>query len=75
MKDYEVTALLKEAAGEIRMLRAINAEAGRDAQAYGVIAKIVGMIPSRSVTMGEDVAWKLDQAIDALQKPKEEDQP
>ena len=64
--------LLKRARAEIRMLRATNAQLGLDAEAYGVIARIVGMIPRQPQPMGEDVVWALNQEIDRLMKPTED---
>lgn len=67
MKTTEMIDLMSRCRDEIRYLRKIIDDLAPKADAWDRMGVVLGMIPQRSQGMAEDLAWRLDQHINALQ--------
>ncbi|AYD02209.1 hypothetical protein [Neorhizobium sp. NCHU2750] len=69
----EFIAMASRASDEIKALRGQIAFLAPKAQAYDALVVVLGMIPARPQTMGEDLAGLLDRRVHFLKdadKPK-----
>lgn len=62
----EFIAMGRRASDEIKSLRARIDTLAPKAQAYDAINRILDLLPQRSMGMGEDIAWRIDQRIAEL---------
>jgi len=51
---------------EIKNLRSVISRLQPRAEAYDAMCTVLGLLPQRSQTMGEDIAWCLDRRISEL---------
>lgn len=58
--------MMRRASSEIKDLRARISTLAPKAEAYDNMAALIDLLPKRSQSMGEDVAWKLDKRIEEL---------
>lgn len=71
MKTTEMIDLMSRCRDEIRHLRNIIDRLSPKAEAWDRMGVVLNMIPQRTGGMSEDLAWFLDQHINALQnKPQ-----
>ena len=61
-----VAEMADRAAGEIEQLRRINTELAAKAHAYETVSAILGLLPQKSQSYGEDVAWRLRRRAEEL---------
>lgn len=66
MNDNEAIDMMRRASGEIKSLRAEVERLRPKAEAYDTMARVIDLLPHRSVGAGEDIAWKLDKRIEEL---------
>jgi hypothetical protein len=64
MHDKEAIDMMERCMGEITSLRREVDELRPKADAYDSIKQILGMMPSRSIGMGEDLVWRLKKRIE-----------
>jgi hypothetical protein len=70
MTDQDVIDMAQRSIEEIEMLRRQNSEMAPKAEAYALILKIIGLIPDRSHSAGEDIVWRLKHQIAELREKK-----
>jgi hypothetical protein len=66
MHDSEAIEMMRRASAEIKDLRAANNALAPKAEAYDSLVTVLDLLPKRSRSMSEDVAWKLDKRIEEL---------
>lgn len=77
MKDIsnkEAVEMMARCKDEIRTLRARIDHLQPKADAYDNLAIVLGLLPKRSMGMGEDLIWILDKRIGELKAPADADQ-
>lgn len=67
MSNMEGIQMLQRCSEEIRMLRVQRDNLAPKAEAYDLINKIVGLMPTQGRGYGEDILWKLEKRIAELQ--------
>ena len=72
ISNQEAIQMMARCKDEILSLRARIDRLQPKADAYDNLATILGLLPQRSVGMGEDLVWILDKRIREL-TPKQED--
>jgi hypothetical protein len=65
-----VARMAERAAGEIENLRRANQTLAAKADAYDTVTAILGLLPKRGESAGEDLAWKLRKYVDELCEPE-----
>lgn len=65
-----VAQMAERAAGEIETLRRVNQALAAKADAYDTVTTILGLLPRRGESMGEDLAWKLRRYAEELRQPE-----
>ncbi|MFK0330890.1 hypothetical protein ACIQUB_07180 [Rhizobium sp. NPDC090275] len=70
ISEQEFIEMAKRCSDEIKELRATIDRLRPKADAYDSVCIILGLLPRRSESFGEDLAWKLDRRIDELKKAK-----
>lgn len=68
MKDQEAIQMMQRCSSEIKSLRAQIARLHPMAEAYETLKSVIGLLPQKSIGMGEDLAWRLDQEISKIEK-------
>lgn len=71
MTDHDTAEMIQRCIDEISVLRAERDRLAPRAEAYGLIGKIIGLIPERQQGYGEDIIWQLKKELADLQ-PKVE---
>lgn len=69
MSDKEAVDMMRRCKDEIVTLRATIDRLSPKADAYEKLAIVLGLLPQRSVGMGENIVWTLDKRINELSKP------
>ena len=68
MGNQEAIQMLQRCSEEIRMLRAQRDTLAPKAEAYDLLCRIIGLLPSQqNRTYGEDVIWRIEKRIAELQ--------
>lgn len=65
-----VAQMAERAAQEIENLRRINLALAAKADAYDTVTAILGLLPKRGESMGEDLAWMLRRRAAELREPE-----
>lgn len=63
--------MLRRASDEIKSLRRQIDHLAPKAEAYDALVALIGMFPRPPQGYGEDVVWRLEQAISELQADRE----
>lgn len=66
MEDREAVEMMRRCSGEIKQLRAEIERLRPKAEAYDNMAAMIGLLPKPSRTMGEDLAYTLDQRVSKI---------
>lgn len=75
MSDKEAIEMMSRCKHEIMNLRSIIDRLKPKADAYDNLAIVLGLLPQRGMTMGEDMVWVLDKRIRELTPLKTEEAP
>lgn len=70
MPNTEAVEMMVHCKEEILHQRRIIAELRPKAEAYDLITKILALLPGKGIGMGEDLVWRLEKRIEALNKKK-----
>lgn len=65
MNDHEAIQMMKRCRDEIRQQRATIENLMPKAQAWDQLCKVLNLLPQPSQGYGEDLVWRLDEAIKA----------
>lgn len=68
MKNEEAVEMMNRCKQEIVLLRAEIARLAPKAEAYDNLARVLNLLPQKSVGMGEDLVWLIDRRIRELEK-------
>lgn len=66
--ERELMEMMQRCTEEIKGLRRTVDQLRPRAEAYENLAALIDMFPKKSVSMGEDLAWKLDRRIAELKE-------
>lgn len=66
--NQEMIEMMRRASDEIKSLRRQIAVLGPKAEAYDAMCAVIDLLPKRSISMGEDLAWRLDKRIGELEE-------
>ena len=67
MRDKDAKQMMQRCAEEIKTLRRINAELAPKADAYDTLRQVLNLLPQPPQGYGEDLVWKLEQAIKEIE--------
>ena len=68
MRDQEAIKMMERCAEEIASLRRHIEQLAPKAEAFDAITQILGLMPRRSVSGGEDLVWTLRRRIEELKR-------
>lgn len=74
ISNKEAIEMMNRCKQEILTLRGVIARLEPKADAYDNLVTVLGLLPRKSVVMGEDLVWTLDKRIEEL-RPKPEAAP
>jgi hypothetical protein len=69
MNDKEAVEMMNRCKHEIESLRGEIGRLRPKAEAYDNLAIVLGLLPQRSVGMGEDLVWTLNKRIREIEQP------
>lgn len=67
MNDKEAIDMMQRCKAEIESQRGVIARLQPKADAYDNLAIVLGLLPQRSVGMGEDLVWTLKKRISEIE--------